>query len=143
MVAQKKFGVKHKNKTMNREIKFRAWNGNNMVDLYSTTKFALVTDLNIDGLFIPFHKDYTLMQFTGLKDKNGKEIYESDLVKVKLPDTIKVKGETIKGKIEYDNVACRYLINQFFDNSYGYDYFQIHEDLIIEVIGNIYENKPS
>lgn len=143
---------------MNRKIKFRAWSSDTgMINIDDNSSIVLEFNkisgwnivpnkVNYGGEYLAGESkaiDFSLMQFTGLKDKNGKEIYESDLVKVKLPDTIKVKGETIKGKIEYDNVGCRYLINQFFDNSYEYDYFQIHEDLIIEVIGNIYENKPS
>ena len=55
---------------MNREIKFRAWDGNFMhyeVDIVNGKHF-------IDG----FNLESVLMQYTGLKDKNGKEIYEGD-----------------------------------------------------------------
>ena len=48
-----------------REIKFRVWTGREM----------------INDIIIQHYKLYPIMQYTGLKDKNGKEIYEGDIVK--------------------------------------------------------------
>ena len=105
---------------MNREIKFRAWNGKKMIDLHAVTPFALSAGMDIDGLFIPFKDDYKLMQYTGLKDSKGVEIYEGDLLKHKFyQKPVVVSFDTKNACFIAEDVS---LINT------------------LEVIGNIYEN---
>ena len=62
-----------------REIKFRAWNTDN---LRFAPNFNVIIPTERDGKTHRFEPadNVILMQYTGLKDKNGKEIYEGDIV---------------------------------------------------------------
>jgi len=106
-----------------REIKFRAWlKTAEIMDYPRSNKslFMWAEDKN---------QEMDIMQYTGLKDKNGVEIYESDLVKTEkgiFQLTIDCFGPELSG---YDNG----------DYYYG-DVSEYHNWNEFEVIGNIYEN---
>ena len=67
----------------------------------------------------------TVGQFTGLCDKNGKKIFEGDIVE---------SPNGTQGFIEWQNAECAFLVN------IGDDW-QTMDDCPYEVIGNIYDNK--
>ena len=122
---------------MNREIKFRAWHK----DLKKMFKIGQITlekgtwnfepnDRDFIGMSIPSQPSFVLMQYTGLHDKNGKEIYEGDILKVYY------KGMSGVGYVEYDNDYCEYKIIINTDK----DYFSLWKSIDLEKIGNIYDN---
>ena len=110
---------------MKREIKFRAW------------------DIEEGVMFDPLHHNhrdfdeilardyrYSVMQFTGLTDKNGKDVFEGDVI-----NPIMMNGTITRGTVIFHNgsfmarqIGAEWLI----DDLYRYDN--------TEVVGNIWEN---
>ena len=111
-----------------REIKFRAWDGMNMFNLYNVSRLALHPDLDVDGVFVPFCDHLVVMQYTGRKDKKGVDIYESDIVKIPEHYTGDHLCPVYVAVITYN--APEFQTEPYFDESWN----------DIEVIGNIHEN---
>jgi len=126
---------------MKREIKFRAWLANddlfNRMGMYGPFSFQDIengrdeSNIRCESGAVLQEPDWgklILMQYTGLKDKNGKEIYEGDIVRYenkKLGEIIQVL-ESFKVKIK----------SIHFDMSGA----EIYSTLDSKIIGNIYEN---
>lgn len=121
-----------------REIKFRAWDKtiNYMDDRVRVT--TIENEIVVEALdgFTKWREldDFVLMQYTGLKDKNGREIYEGDII---------LAGHYMwKCKVVWDEKCARFIgLTNDKDVSIVYvGMVDKNNESAVEVVGNIYEN---
>ena len=122
-----------------KEYKFRAWNSlaNKMYN------WNELLNQNLKNIFtIPEQCGYNLMQYTGLKDKNGNEIYEGDIVLYQDWEQCYEGGGNDsfinKGIVEYNESNCCFNVTERATIDIEDVLYEGNEDL--EVIGNIYDN---
>lgn len=119
---------------MSRELKARAWDIDNKQFVYAHIgQDDVWLDDGISTIEMPLHHS-EWERSTGLKDKNGKEIYEGDIIHEKWYDNETHIGQDRIGKVEYfcDCFACWF---RGYYNDLG-----MFPTKNIEVIGNIHEN---
>lgn len=117
--------------------KFRAWSTDKKImaevrtlrftdELVETDKFV---ERSIEGV--------KLMQSTGLLDKNGKEIFEGDVIAIEVDDT----GTPINARV-FQNSKIGVLMFHVFEDNEDVPMVELLEDnsVAFEIIGNVYEN---
>ena len=132
---------------MKREIKFRAWipTGAGTGDMVqpSTLQEMIYSKSNTFPMVMLKHIDF--MQFTGLRDKNGREIYEGDLLRVELdddPDSYYIAPVTWCG----GDYPAFDIMSKYWPKNVSYDTNVLSaivagwSEEVMTVIGNIYEN---
>lgn len=124
---------------MNRIIKFRVWDIYNKEMIYYPTvsiqshEFDLDTGYGetlLNDQFISNRRIY--QQFTDLTDKNGKEIYEGDILSDPYHST---------GIVKYESDYGGYIVEYEYSKNQHHVLLTCDIAYISEIIGNIYENK--
>ena len=139
-----------------RKIKFRAWDKDNKemfeppIQLNDSVYKMIIVDVQEDKTHFAKIENAEIMQYTGLKDKNGKEIYEGDII------TFEDMGEEgyeyiegfdfvnrasvvfENGRWELDNLASHNSSVLEEMNSCHEDFITVFENC--EVIGNVHQN---
>lgn len=115
-------------------LKFRAWDNwrkrMSVIDrIYIDTKGVRLYD--DFGEYWRDFRDVKLMQSTGLKDKNGKEIFEGDIVKM--------SKDVYSEPTYYEVVRHRGGAYRLESIQHGCELWLRHTDCV--VVGNVYENK--
>ena len=109
--------------------KFRAWDKENkeMVEVELLgKKVLLIKDGEWENI-----EDFEVMQYTGLKDKNGKEIYEGDLLK---------HPTGVVAEIKYENDVASFVAVYTANDDMEMNHLDREIIKKCEVVGNIFEN---
>lgn len=124
-----------------REIKFRAWDKENKA--FMPSEGYAICDGDVMGLRYGNEMEdvltdqIELMQYTGLKDMNGRDIYEGDVVQPVRPETLQeINSPLIVETANY--VSGKWIARNVASESYGVEDYYFKNEL--SVIGNKFQN---
>ena len=115
-----------------RDIKFRFWTGTIMEEWNHARCWESI------GFYLDGGDNYKPMQFTGMLDKDGKEIYDGDIVQNK---TQRKNFDNRTGEYEYHlDITTTKDVVKFNKHWCSFEFTKRHEIGELKVLGNIYEN---
>ena len=130
---------------MSREIKFRLWskigkifietNNPNLEFVINNNGYLYSIENFYGEIYILPQMDIEVLQFTGLQDRNGKEIYEGDILKYNFPYDGRLKYVS---PVKFLETEASFGIKDRYENEIPL--YRIAANNYFEIAGNIYEN---
>lgn len=130
---------------MSKEIKFRLWskigkifietNNPNLEFVINNNGYLYSIENFYGEIYVLPQMDIEVLQFTGLQDRNGKEIYEGDILKYNFPYDGRLKHIS---PVTYLETQASFGLKDIYGNEIPL--YRITANNYFEVVGNIYEN---